>query len=63
MLRTIKVTIVMLFALATTALILGIMLYNRKQILLGRIFTLERGIVMIALLLEKMNLRAQTHYL
>ena len=48
MLRTIKVTIVMLFALATTALILGIMLYNRKQILLGRIFTLERGIVMIA---------------
>jgi len=53
MLRTIKISVVFLFVLVSTALVLSIMLYNRRQMLLGRILSLESGITMVAATLEE----------
>jgi hypothetical protein len=53
MLKTLKVTVVLLFVLSVTALVLGILLFNRRQILLGRTLVLERGITMMAATLEE----------
>lgn len=52
MLKLLKATVVVLFALSIAALVLGIMLFNRRQVLLGRTLKLERGITMLAATLE-----------
>ncbi len=52
MLKLLKASVVVMFALSVAALVLGIMLFNRRQILLGRTLTLERGITMLAATLE-----------
>ncbi len=52
MLKTLKVIVVLLFVLSGIALTLCIMLFNRRQILLGRTLFLERGITRVATTLE-----------
>ncbi len=52
MLKVLKVTVVLQFVAALVALVLGIMLFNRRQVLLGRTAALERGLTMVAATLE-----------
>jgi hypothetical protein len=52
MLKTLKLTVVMLLCLAATSLVLGIMLFNRRQILLGRTAALEKALTSVSATLE-----------
>ncbi len=53
MLKTLKITVILMFVLSGVALVLGIMLFNKRQILIGRTLTLERGITQLAATLEE----------
>jgi hypothetical protein len=48
MIKTLKVTVVALFIIAGVALTLTIMLFNRRQVLLGRTVALEKAITQVA---------------